>query len=126
MKARVQAQIEENKRFWTYLRHLEAQKHGFSLYMKSKDADFPESLLQQSNFGRAEEVAPVEVSEDAKVEGECEEEQQLEQGKTKDVEAAKESEGGEQEIEEENEKEPLMVTPTNKGKENFFVEEKFE
>lgn len=32
--------------------------------MKSKDTDFPDSLLQQFNFGGAEEAAAAEESED--------------------------------------------------------------
>lgn len=47
--------------------------------MKSKDADFPESLLQQFNFREAEEAATVEESENVEateeIEGESEEEQ---------------------------------------------------
>lgn len=65
VKACVQAYMEENKRFWTYLQHFEAQKHQFAWYMKSKDANFLESLLQQFNFREAKEAAPVEESEDA-------------------------------------------------------------
>lgn len=94
--------------------------------MRSKDADFPELLLQQSNFGRAEEAALTEVSEDVEAERESEEEQQLEQGEAEDVEASEESKGGEQEVEEENEKEPLMVAPTSKEEEKFLVAEEFE
>lgn len=51
VQACVQARVKENKRFWTYLHYLEAQKHQFSLYMKGKDTDFPDLLLQQFNFG---------------------------------------------------------------------------
>lgn len=94
--------------------------------MRSKDADFPELLLQQSHFGRAEEAALTEMSEDAGAEGESEEEQQLEKGEAEDIEASEESKGGEQEVEEENEKEPLMVAPTSKKEEKFFVAEEFE
>lgn len=39
MKACVQAQMEENQRFWTYLQYLEAQKHQFSLYTKNEDLE---------------------------------------------------------------------------------------
>lgn len=46
VNACVLAQIKENKRFWTYLQHLEAQKHRFPMYMKNKDVDFPDLLLQ--------------------------------------------------------------------------------
>lgn len=42
-----QAQVEENKRFLTYLQHLEAQKHQFTFSIESKNADFPDSLWQQ-------------------------------------------------------------------------------
>ena len=76
LNACVQAQKQENQRFWTYLLHLEALKHQFAMYMKSKHADFPKSLLQQFNFQRAEETAPVEESEEVEIEEESEEEQQ--------------------------------------------------
>lgn len=74
VKACVQAQMEKNQRFWTYLRHLEVQKHQFAQYLKSKDAYFPESLLQQFNFKRAKEAALVEGSEDAESKREFEDE----------------------------------------------------
>lgn len=64
VQACIQAQMEENNSFWTYLQHLEAQKHQFAMYMKSKDADFSDSLLEQFNFAEAEEAAPAKVSED--------------------------------------------------------------
>ncbi len=46
INAYVQAQKEENQRFWTYLVHFEAHKHQFARYMKSKHAYFLELLLQ--------------------------------------------------------------------------------
>ena len=55
--------MEENKRFWTHLQHLEAQKHQFALYIKSGDAYFLDLLLQQFNFREAEEVAASEGTE---------------------------------------------------------------
>ena len=60
--------MEENKRFWTYLQLLEAQTHQFILYMKSEDADFPDSLLQQFNFEESEEAAAAEESDDGEAE----------------------------------------------------------
>ena len=75
--------MKENKRFWTYLQHLEAQKHQFALYIKSKNADFPNSLLQQFNFEEAEETATTEESNDTgvgeEIEGESQKDQQPEQ-----------------------------------------------
>lgn len=53
INAYVQAQKEENQRFWTYLIHLEAKKHQFARYMKSKHANFPKSQLQQFNFSES-------------------------------------------------------------------------
>lgn len=38
--------------------------------MKRKHGDFPESLLQQFNFQRADETAPVEESEEVEIERE--------------------------------------------------------
>lgn len=52
--------MDENKRLWTYLQYLEALKHQFALYMKSKNEDFPNSLLQQFKFKEAEEEAPAD------------------------------------------------------------------
>jgi len=62
---RVQAQMEENMRFWTYLQHLEAQKYQCALYIKHKDVEFLDLLLQQLNFGEADEAAAIKESEDA-------------------------------------------------------------
>lgn len=57
--------MEENKRFWTYLQHLEAQKHRFPMYMKNKDVDFPDLLLQQFKLAKVEEAASTEESKNA-------------------------------------------------------------
>lgn len=58
-------------------------KAPVSLYIKSEDTQFLQSLLQQFNFGEVEEAAPAEESEDAEateeVEGESKEKQQQEQ-----------------------------------------------
>ena len=59
INAYVQAQKEENQRFWTYLIHLEAKKHQFARYMKSKHANFPKSSCNNLIFQRAEKVIPV-------------------------------------------------------------------
>ena len=61
----VQAQMEENMRFWTYLQHLEAQKYQYTLYIKSKDAEFLDLLLQQFNFREADEATVIKESKDA-------------------------------------------------------------
>lgn len=57
----VAAQQRENNRFWAYLMHLDNHLHQFVVYMKDHYMDFPESLLQQFNFGTpvtgSEEVA---------------------------------------------------------------------
>ena len=54
------------------IQHFQAQKHQFALYIKNKDTNFLESLLQQLNFGEVEEAVLVEGSEDPKAEGEFE------------------------------------------------------
>ena len=61
----VQAQMEENMRFWTYLQNLEAQKYQYTLYIKSKDAEFLDLLLQQFNFREADEATVIKESKDA-------------------------------------------------------------
>ena len=118
VKAYVQAQMEENKRFWTYLQHLEAQKHQFVLFIKSKDANFPELLLQQYNFRDIEEAAPTNRSEDAKAveeaKEESKEEEQQEQKAAEDAEAVEESKDKEQEAKEEYAKEEeIEAKPSN-------------
>ena len=80
MQACAQAKMEKNKRFWNHLQHLEDQKHQFALYIKSRDAYFLDSLLQQFNFGEAKEVVASEGTE-KETEGEFEEDQQLEKKK---------------------------------------------
>lgn len=86
--------------------------------MKSKDANFLDSLLQQFKFTEAEEAAPADNNEDAEAgeekEGESEEDQQPEQKEAKD------SEG------EEEETELPMVTPSRKGKEKLLEQEELE
>lgn len=86
----VQAQMEENMRFWTYLQHLEAWKYQCALYMKSKYAEFPDLLLQQFNFGKADKTAAIKGSKDVAAgkerEWESEEDQQPKQKEVKDVE----------------------------------------
>lgn len=47
--------------------------------MKSKDANFPESLLQQFNFGDTEEAAPTDGNEDAKAAEQAKEESKEEE-----------------------------------------------
>ena len=60
-------EMEENQRFQTYLQHLEAQRHQFTMYRTSKDVDFPDSLLQQFKFEEAKEEAPVDKGKNAAV-----------------------------------------------------------
>ena len=91
LNACVQEQKEENKRFWTCFLHLKAQKHQFSMYIKSKHADFPKSLLQQFNFQSAKEIAPAKESEEAETEGESEEKQQQEKEAAEDDEEEEEA-----------------------------------
>lgn len=62
INAYVQAQKEENQRFWTYLMHLKAQKHQFSRYMQNKYEDFLESLPQQFNFQRVETLEVLSIT----------------------------------------------------------------
>lgn len=71
LNACFQAQKKEIQRFWTYLWHLEAQKHQFEIYMKSKHANFPESMLQQFNFQRDEETTLAEESEEVETKREA-------------------------------------------------------
>ena len=85
------------------------------MYMKSKDAEFLDSLLQQFKFEEAKEVAPVDKGEYAAVgkerEGECEEDYQPEQKEVDDAKAKTESSEGEEEeegeIEDEDREEEL-------------------
>ena len=60
-----EAQQWENNRFWSYLQHLDNQLHQFALYMKCTHRNFPDSLLQQYNFGTNTTGAPTEASEEA-------------------------------------------------------------
>lgn len=50
----VEAQKQENQRFWNYFIHLVNHMHQFAVYMKKKNNDFPDTLLQQFNFQTAE------------------------------------------------------------------------
>lgn len=52
MQACVQAHMEENKKFWTYFQHLEAQKHQFTLYMKRKDERLPKLVAEAVELWR--------------------------------------------------------------------------
>lgn len=126
--------MEENQKFWTYLQHLKAQKHQFVIYMKSKDANFPYSLLQQFNFGEteeAEEEAPPNKGKDDTVgkerEWEFEEDYQIEHKETNDAEAETENLKGEEEDEgdtdeEKREEEIPKVTCSSKYKEKMLEE----
>lgn len=58
----VAAQQRENNRFWAYLMHLDNHLHQFVVYMKDHHKNFPESLLQQFNFG-----TPVTGSEEVTI-----------------------------------------------------------
>ena len=66
------------------------------MYIKSKHADFPKSLLQQFNFQRAKEIAPAKESEEAETEGESEEKQQQEKEAAEDDEEEEEAESEEE------------------------------
>lgn len=111
---------------------MEAQKHQFAMYMKSKNAKFLDSLLQQFKFEEAKEVAPVDKGEYAAIgkerEGESEQDYQAEQKEVDDAEAKTESSEGEEEeewdIEDEDKEEELSkVTPSRKSKEKLLEEE---
>ena len=70
------------------------------MYIKSKDAEFPDSLLQQFKFEEAKEVAPVDKGEYAAIGkervGESEEDYQPKQKEVEDAEAKTESSEGEE------------------------------
>lgn len=55
---------KKNKSLWAYLLHIEAQKHKLAVYMQTKNADFPESLLQQYNFQKVAETIPTDEATD--------------------------------------------------------------
>ena len=60
-----EARQRENNWFWSYLQHLEDHLHQFAVYMKCTHRNFPDSLLQQFNFGTSTTDAQAVVSEDA-------------------------------------------------------------
>ena len=47
------------------MEHLEDQLHQVAVYMKNTHKNFPDSLLQQFDFGTSATDAPIEVNEDA-------------------------------------------------------------
>lgn len=61
----VEAQRRENNIFWNQLMHLDDHLHQFIVYMKSHNKDFPDSLLQQFNFGETTEATTTKGSEEA-------------------------------------------------------------
>lgn len=96
--------MSKPRQIWTYLQHLKAQKHQFALYMKSKNAEFLDSLLQQLKFEEVEKDAPTEEGADAAAvkqkEGESEEDEQPKPKEAEDAEAETESSKEEKEKEE--------------------------
>ena len=71
----VHAQKEENQRFWNYLMHLENHMHQFAVYIKKKNKDFPDSLLQPFNFQASVGDAPAaEATAESKEESKSKEE----------------------------------------------------
>lgn len=63
----VEAQRRENNLFWNQLMHLDDHLHQFTIYMKSHNKDFPDSLLQQFNFGETTEATATKGSEEATI-----------------------------------------------------------
>ena len=71
----VDAQKEENQRFWNYLMHLKNHMHQFVVYMKKKNKDFPDSLLQSFNYqASTEDALAAEAVAESKEKSESKEE----------------------------------------------------
>lgn len=120
----VHAQKEQNQRFRNYLMHLENHRHQFAVYMKKKNKDFLDSLMQSFNFhasardGPAAEAAveseeELESEEDPSLAEEEKDEKEKEQEETEEEQSRKEESAAEKD-------EPPPIVPPKCSKKHII------
>lgn len=93
----VHVQKEENQRVWNYLMYLQDHMHQFVVYMRNKNKDFLNFLLQLFNFQASAATAATESEEQSKFEEEPLPAEEEKEEKEKEREETEEEESIEEE-----------------------------